>query len=114
MRTHTGGLPITQSVAERLLPASGLLLCFLFFSNISKSVGCTLSLLSMASPSQGGNQTISESPLVQIDELYMAEIEDRKLQMKTMPRERGQLCEVTCGLGLKDAKGLVIQTLGKE
>lgn len=116
MRTCTRGLPVTQSMAAVLLPASGLLLCFLFVNPISKRVRGRLPLFPRASPSPGRKctqETIWESPLLQIDESYMAEIEDRKLQMKAMPRERGRLCEVTCDLGLSHRKGPSMQRLGK-
>lgn len=43
------GLPITQSMAGALLPASGSLLFFLFFNNMCKKVGCTLFLPFVAS-----------------------------------------------------------------
>ena len=49
-----------------------------------------------------------------MDESYLAEMEDTELQIKVVPRERGQFCEVASDLGPKDRKGLVIQRLGKE
>lgn len=56
MRIHTRGLPITQSMAVVLLPASSLLLLFLVSNNTCKRV-VTLFLSSPWSPqAQGGNQ----------------------------------------------------------
>lgn len=85
------GLPITQSMAGVLLPASSSLLFFLFFNNMCKKVGCTLFLPFVASSGPGGKsnqRNISESLLVQMDEPYVVETEGRNIQMKSMPRER--------------------------
>jgi hypothetical protein len=61
MRTHTWGLPITQSMAVVLLPASRLLL-FPISNNICKSVRWVVSFLSLGNPN--GDESKPEKHLI--------------------------------------------------